>query len=83
MFRKKIDVVKIQEQTAVLTEKYLLNEEEQMLAAALLEGKSDKKIASEQKLTISTVKHRVFAFYRKCGVNNRSQLSALARKEAT
>lgn len=77
--RKTIDKVTLQKQIAILTEQHSLNEEEIELLRALLEGKSNKEIALEQKLTLTTINHRFYSFHRKLGIKNRAELVARLR----
>ncbi len=54
-----------------------LDEEEARLVAAILDGRSNKDIAGTEGLSLSAVKHRLYALYRRLGVSSRFELMAL------
>ena len=63
-----------------LASRFGLEADELEIVTALLSGKSNKEIAFDQKLTLSTVKHRIYQIYRKCGISSRWELFAEAEK---
>ncbi|MBI9108936.1 MAG: response regulator transcription factor [Spirochaetales bacterium] len=70
----------LQTEITSFAEKYRLNDEDIELVTSLLEGMSNKEIAFDKKLTLSTVKHRFHAIYRKLGISSRAEVFAKFRK---
>ncbi|MCL4148268.1 UNVERIFIED_CONTAM: hypothetical protein GTU68_025111 [Idotea baltica] len=56
---------------------YALTNREKEIAALLTEGKTYKQISTELFISLPTVKTHTSNIYRKCGVKNRSTLTAL------
>lgn len=56
---------------------YMLTERENEIAALLIQGKTYKQISEQLFISLPTVKTHSGNIYRKCGVNSRSQLTAL------
>ena len=56
---------------------YALSEREKEIASLLTKGRTYKKISEELYISIPTVKTHASSVYKKCGVKNRSELTAL------
>lgn len=59
-----------------LTRRFSLNETERRILEAILAGSSNKEIAYNEKTSLSAIKHRIFALYKKLGVSSRYELLA-------
>ena len=67
--------------TERLAAEFHLSEEETEIVTAILSGSSNKEIAFDRKLTLSTIKHRIYQIYRKCGIRSRWELFALSERK--
>lgn len=79
IFSKKLSDDTIETEASCIASAFNLDEDEKRLTALLLAGINNNNIAFENKQTLSTVKHRIYQLYRKCGINSRRELLALCR----